>query len=130
MVHEGGCMCGAVRFKAEGEPVNVRLCHCRHCQLAYGAPFNARALYQQDKIAIDGPVGRYASSDRLDRLFCTACGTRFAAWRKTDPVASLALATFDNHNAFSPTEHIWVSEKINWLVLNDGLPQYQEAFPA
>jgi hypothetical protein len=129
MVHEGGCLCGAVRFKAEGEPVNVRVCHCRLCQQACGAPFNARALFTQDRITLEGPVGSYPSTDALDRLFCTACGTRFSSWRRNGTVAGLALATFDDRNAFTPTEHIWVSEKLDWLKLDDDLPQYAEGPP-
>jgi hypothetical protein len=43
--------------------------------------------------------------------------------------AGVALAAFDDRHAFSPTEHIWVSEKMNWVRLDDGLPQHQQGPP-
>lgn len=129
MKHEGGCFCGAVRFRAEGEPLNIRVCHCRNCQKAMGSPFNARALFAQSALTVTGETARYPSSEALDRVFCKACGTRLFAWRKNPAVAGVALATFDDRNAFPPTEHIWVSEKIRWVNIDDGLPQYPEAVP-
>ena len=129
MTREGGCLCGAVRFKAEGEPVNVRICHCRNCQKAMGSPFFARALFDQRSLTIEGGTARYASSDALDRVFCKTCGTRLFAWRKNPAVAGVALAAFDDRNAFAPTEHIWVAEKIDWVKLDDGLPQYPGTIP-
>ena len=129
MTREGGCLCGAVRFKAEGEPVNVRICHCRNCQKAMGSPFFARALFDQRSLTIEGGTARYASSEALDRVFCKTCGTRLFAWRKNPAVAGVALAAFDDLNAFAPTEHIWVAEKIDWVKLDDGLPQYPGTIP-
>jgi hypothetical protein len=127
MVNEGGCLCGAVRFKAKGEPINVRICHCRNCQKAMGSPFFARALYEQSALTVTGDTGRYPSSDRIERIFCKKCGTRLFSWRRDGSAAGVALATFDDRNAFAPTEHIWVSEKIAWVGLDDGLPQYSES---
>ncbi len=130
MIREGGCLCGAVRFKAEGEPINVRICHCRNCQKAMGSPFYARALYPQSALAIEGETVNYPSSKTLGRVFCKACGTRLFSWRSNGTAAGVALATFDDRDAFAPTEHIWVSEKMHWVTLDDGLPQYPQAVPA
>jgi hypothetical protein len=126
MIREGGCLCGAVRFKARGEPINVRVCHCRKCQKAMGSPFYARALFPQDALTIEGESARYPSSEQIERIFCKTCGTRLMSWRTNGTAAGVALATFDDRNAFAPTEHIWVDEKINWVKLDDGLPQYPE----
>jgi hypothetical protein len=130
IVREGGCLCGAVRFKARGEPMNVRICHCRNCQKAMGSPFYARALFGQDKLTIEGPTASYASSATIGRVFCKACGTRLFSWRSNGTAAGVALAVFDDRHAFAPTEHIWVSEKMDWMRLDDGLPQYPETIPA
>ncbi|WP_291695638.1 GFA family protein [Bradyrhizobium sp.] len=125
-IREGGCLCGAVRFKAEGEPNSVRICHCRTCQKAMGSPFFARARFEQRALTIEGETARYPSSELVDRVFCPRCGTRLFSWRRNGTLAGVALATFDDRNALAPTEHIWVSEKVDWLRLDDGLPQYAE----
>jgi hypothetical protein len=130
MTREGGCLCGAVRFKAEGEPINVRVCHCRKCQKAMGSPFFARALFPQSALTVEGETARYASSETLERVFCTTCGTRLFAWRRNGTAAGVALAGFDDRNAFAPTEHIWVAEKMDWVKLDAGLPQYRGMPPA
>ena len=129
MIREGGCLCGAVRLKARGEPINVRVCHCRNCQKAMGSPFFARALFNQNALTVEGNTSRYASSEAIDRVFCTSCGTRLFSWRTNGTAAGVALAIFDDRNAFAPTEHIWVKEKMNWVKLDDGLPQYAEQAP-
>ena len=129
MIREGGCLCGAVRFKAEGEPLNVRICHCRNCQRAMGSPFFARAMFPQSALTVEGETSCYPTSARLERLFCTKCGTRLFAWRTDGTAAGVALAAFDDRNAFQPTEHIWLSSKMDWVRIDDGLKQYQESVP-
>jgi hypothetical protein len=130
MIREGGCLCGAVRFKAEGDPVNVRICHCRNCQKAMGSPFFARALFNQSALTVEGETARYPTSEQLDRVFCPKCGTRLFSWRKVGATrAGVALAAFDDRNAFAPTDHMWVTEKMDWVRLDDGLPCYPATAP-
>jgi hypothetical protein len=73
---------------------------------------------------VNGETERYQTSANIDRVFCKRCGTRLFSWRRNGTAVGVALAVFDDRNAFAPSEHIWVSEKMNWLKLDDGLPQY------
>jgi hypothetical protein len=130
MIREGGCLCGAVRFKTEGEPLNVRVCHCRICQKAMGSPFFARAQFDQRALTIDGETAGYRSSEAIERVFCKACGTRLFARRINGTLVGVALATFDDRNAFAPTEHIWAAEKLDWVCIDDGLQRHPGTVPA
>jgi len=129
MTREGGCLCGAVRFRTEGEPANVRICHCRNCQRAMGSPYFARALFDQRALSVEGDTAYYLSSEALERVFCKKCGTRLFSRRTNGTVVGIALAVFDDRNAFAPTDHMWVTEKMDWVRLEDGLPQYPGTAP-
>lgn len=129
MTHKGRCMCGAVTFAVEGDPINIRACHCRQCQSAFSSPFFARALFEQAKVTINGSTAAHLTSPALERVFCPECGTRLWARRTNGTYMGIALAAFDEPDLFAPTEHIWVSEKAAWLKLDDGLPQHPERSP-
>jgi hypothetical protein len=94
-----------------------------------GSPFFARALFEPRALTIEGETAFYPSSEAVHRVFCKTCGTRLFSRRTNGTAVGVALATFDDRNAFAPTEHIWVSDKIDWVKLDDGLPQYAETVP-
>jgi hypothetical protein len=93
-------------------------------------PYFARALFAGGAYEVEGPLGRVATSDRIERVWCTKCGTRIMAERRDGSAAGLALALFDDAAAFSVECHMFVAEKVPWLVLDDGLPQFDERPPA
>ena len=35
---EGGCLCGATRYRATGRPTSTMICHCQTCRRAAGSP--------------------------------------------------------------------------------------------
>ncbi|HET9161451.1 MAG TPA: GFA family protein [Caulobacteraceae bacterium] len=127
----GGCRCGRVRYQARAEPVNVRVCHCRSCQKWAGAPMFARAVFPRTAVDISGAIEHFATSADLNRGFCAHCGSALTIQRLSQPqLIGLTLATLDDPNALPPDCHIWVSEKLDWVKLDDGLPQYPEGAPA
>jgi hypothetical protein len=62
-------------------------------------------------------------------VFCKACGTTLFSWRRNGTAAGVALAAFDDRNAFAPTEQIWVSEKMDWVGVDEGVTQYTQGVP-
>jgi hypothetical protein len=125
----GGCLCGQVRWQATAAPLNVRVCHCSLCRRATGAPFYARAMFPLDAFRRQGATTSWPTSSRIDRLSCARCGTPVFAVPK-DPPARIAvgLATFDHPDAVAPECHIWVEDKVAWLAIADGLPQFERGF--
>jgi len=39
MIHEGGCLCGEIRYETMAEPVRVTICHCTFCQRLTGSAY-------------------------------------------------------------------------------------------
>lgn len=129
-MREGGCVCGSVRYRAAGDPINERICHCRRCQRMTGSAFNARALYPESAVTIDGTASRFALSDDLDLGYCRRCGTSVVLWRATAGTIAVTAGTLDEPSSFRPSMHIFTSTSQPWALLQDGLPRHDGAPPA
>ncbi|HIG13218.1 MAG TPA: GFA family protein [Gammaproteobacteria bacterium] len=78
--HEGGCLCGSVRYQVTGAPQVASICHCRYCQLRSGSAFSISVYFAQDQVQLGvGAVKTHelttASGRAFDTRFCTECGT-------------------------------------------------------
>ena len=126
--YEGGCLCGAIRYRVRGPGTNRAFCHCRSCRLAAGAPCVAWATFPEAGLEwLRGEPALYRSSAHVVRGFCSACGT--ALTYRHDRRAGefdLSLATLDEPAAIAPEFHIWLSHRLPWLELSDGLPGHAE----
>src|SRR2546421_13119826 len=73
---EGGCLCGAVRYRVYGQAYGITHCHCKTCRRASGAPFVTWAGFDADKFTFTtGQPASHASSAHVMRTFCKRCGT-------------------------------------------------------
>ena len=126
--YQGGCLCGDVRYRASGTASNLAYCHCRSCRGSSGAPFVAWATFALDRFEIvEGTPVTNRSSKHVERRFCGRCGTALTYHHAMRPEQiDVTLATLDDAKGLRPVAHIWVSHKLPWVMLADGLPQHPE----
>jgi hypothetical protein len=123
---DGGCLCGAVRFTADGAPTRVNVCHCRMCRKASGAPMMAWATFPRAKVTFHPSAPRLRrSSSRVERGFCGNCGSPLVWQRPDGATIDLAVGAFDDADALAPSEHIWTESRVRWLKLTDQLPRFR-----
>jgi hypothetical protein len=123
---EGGCLCGAVRYRASGEAFHSTLCHCSSCRRAAGAPMVAWITVRDEEFVLTrGTPIRYRSSPAVVRTFCGACGTPLTYQHTSFPdEVDVTLASLDDPSASPPADHTWTSQKLPWLALGDDLPRF------
>jgi hypothetical protein len=123
--HEGRCLCGAVRYRAQGEPVYAAHCHCGMCRHNSGAAFMTFAGFAVTNVDFEGEPTPYRSSDRATRSFCARCGSPISFAYGGDPAdAYLTLGTLERPEAIRPLAHWYAAEMVSWLRLDDDLPRY------
>jgi hypothetical protein len=128
-VSEGGCLCGAVRYRVSGEPVAATLCHCRSCRRASGGTNVAWAVFDKSGFEWlgDKPVV-YSSSPGIEWLHCSSCGSLVGYTRASRPDhMDITTGTLDDPERFPPNVEIWLEHKIGWETLNPGLPNRQQS---
>ena len=128
MAGQGGCLCGAVRYRLNGAPQATSLCHCDSCRRAAGGPSLAWAIFAEAEVEIvEGALAIYESSPGVERGFCARCGTALSYRRASRPgLFDVTTASLDDPEAFPPDKEIWVSERLSWVAANRGLPQYDQ----
>ncbi len=127
-IFEGGCLCGATRFRVAGPAAKPCYCHCQSCRGAAGAPFVAWATFASASFRITrGELARHRSSERVTRGFCPACGTALTYHNEELPEElDVTLVALDEASSIRPERHIWVSHKLPWVELGDRLPRHAE----
>lgn len=131
MAVEGGCRCGAVRYRADGDPEHVALCHCGDCRRSTGAPMVLWAMFPLDRVDVQGEPVDYASSPGVTRQFCGRCGTGlfYLNPQILPGMIDIQAATLDDAGALSPQAHIQTAEALPWMRDMDALPKF-DRFPA
>jgi len=131
---EGGCACGAVRYRMAGPPLVVHCCHCTWCQRETGSAFALNAFIEAARVTVlrgapELAMTPSASGKGQKIARCREC--RVALWSHYagagDTVCFVRVGTLDEAGRVSPDIHIYTSTKLPWVAIPEGarsVPDY------
>jgi len=114
----GGCLCGAVRVGAAGEPLRVALCHCLDCRKHHGAASYAAAIFVRSAVSVSGETASWRG-----RHFCPRCGS--SVFAVSGDEIELHLGALDAPGRFVPTYEAWTCRREPWLPEIPGLARFE-----
>lgn len=131
MTVEGGCYCGAVRYKANGDPLMKVQCHCRECQYASGG--NPNVVMGMPEASFSYTKGSAKGFQRSDldkpvtREFCQDCGTQLLTRTPNLPGAVLIkVGTLDDPSVFGmPQVAIYTVDQQSFHSIPDGVASFE-----
>lgn len=128
---EGGCECGAVRYRLTSGPIVVNCCHCRDCQRITGSAFALNAMIETDRVAVlsGAPEVRTLVREGERDTHAWRCGVCEALlWADHpmfgDAIRFVRVGTLDRAEALPPDAHYFLRSKHPWVTMPDGVPGY------
>ena len=125
---EGGCFCGAVRYRLDAASFDTGWCHCRICQRVSGAPalvYTTVALSAFTLTRDDG-LATIHTTDFGERRFCACCGTHVSIRVDHEPeTVDVTVASLDEPERLVPAFHIFWADRIAWFDPGDDLPRHK-----
>jgi hypothetical protein len=127
---EGGCSCGAVRYRLTADPLIVHCCHCLNCQRQTGSAFAINILIEADRVEILAGEPRRVDAPRDDgstqAIFrCPACQVAVLSEYSRPDVRFVRAGTLDDPSRVTPDVHIFTRSKRAWVTLPETVPAYE-----
>ena len=127
--HEGGCACGAVRYRLTSEPMFVHCCHCLNCQRQTGSAFVINLLIEADRVELTGdpqPVDVPRDDGSVQTIYrCPDCQVAVFSEYGRPEVRFVRAGTLDEPASVRPDVHIFTRSKVGWVTLPDSEPAFE-----
>jgi len=133
VVREGGCVCGALRYRIKADPQFGLVCHCTWCQRRSGSAFAFVAYCRAEDVEFNGGA-RTTYEHRSDETgrwlrteFCPVCGATVAHTTELRPgLVGIAAGTLDAPDSFKIDRHIWARSARPWMTIPEGVEVYEK----
>jgi len=127
---EGGCACGAVRYRLTSDPLFVHCCHCLNCQRQTGSAFVINILIEADRVELLAGEPQRVDVPRDDgsmqQVFrCPACQVALYSIYTRPEVNFVRAGTLDDPSTVSPDVHIYTKSKVPWVTLPESVPAFE-----
>jgi hypothetical protein len=127
---EGGCSCGAVRYRPTSEPLFVHCCHCLNCQRQTGSAFAINVLIEADRVELlagePEPVPVPRSGGKKQRIFrCPGCQVAVYSTYTRATIRFVRAGTLDDPSSIEPDVHIYTRSKLPWVELPESVPTFR-----
>jgi hypothetical protein len=125
---EGGCACGAVRYRLKSDPLFVHCCHCLNCQRQTGSAFVINLLIETDRVELLAgepepvPVPRGSKKQKIWR--CPECEIALYSQYTRASVRFVRGGTLDDPASVAPDVHIYTRSKLPWVELPESVPAF------
>jgi hypothetical protein len=129
IAREGGCSCGAVRYRLSSDPLFTHCCHCLNCQRQTGSAFVINLLIEADRVELLAAepepvdVPRDRGKQRIWR--CPTCQIAVYSKYTSPKVRFVRAGTLDDPSSVAPDVHIFTRSKLPWVALPEGVPAYK-----
>ena len=130
---QGGCACGAVRYRLSSEPLFVHCCHCLNCQRQTGSAFVINLLIEADRVEIlraaPQPVEVPRDDGNVQQIFrCPRCQVAVFSEYSGPGVWFVRAGTLDDPTQIAPDVHIYTRSKVGWVTLPEGTPAFEDYY--
>jgi hypothetical protein len=134
--HEGGCLCGGLRYRTTAEPIRVTICHCRFCQRSTGSAYLIEPIFARSEFEIlRGAPNEFAhrsegSGKQVFVNFCGTCGTKiFLGFERWPDFVGVYAGTFDDPNWFAiraeNAKHIFLDSARAGTIVPSGIGTFR-----
>lgn len=124
---EGGCLCGAVRYRHDGPLSDISACHCEQCRRTSGH-YVAAARGMRARLSFERDEGLrwYESSPGVVRGFCGECGSSLFWDRVGADNISIMAGTLDAPTGLRLVKHIYVADAGDYYDIDPDLPRAEQ----
>jgi len=127
---EGGCACGAVRYRLTSDPLFTHCCHCLNCQRQTGSAFVINLLIEADRVHMLAgeaePVDVPRDDGSAQTIWrCPTCQVAVFSQYTRPEVRFVRGGTLDEPSSIEPDVHIFTKSKLPWVTLPDSVPAFE-----